>query len=48
MSKTFTTADIAKHKDDENGYWVIIETKVYDVTSNLSPLIPLGVEPRVQ
>jgi cytochrome b involved in lipid metabolism len=31
--KTFTTADVAKHKDADNGLWIIIENDVYDVTS---------------
>lgn len=33
MSQTYTTADVAKHKDAENGYWLIVENDVYDVTS---------------
>ncbi len=36
MSETFTTADVAKHKDAENGYWLIVENDVYDVTSETS------------
>lgn len=33
MSQTFTAAEVAKHKDDQNGYWLIVETNVYDVSS---------------
>lgn len=33
MSQTYTTADVTKHKDDENGYWLIVENDVYDVSS---------------
>jgi hypothetical protein len=31
--KTFTTAEVAKHKDAVGGFWIIIENDVYDVTS---------------
>ena len=37
MSKTFTTADVAQHKDEANGYWLIVENDVYDVSSMLRP-----------
>lgn len=33
MSSSFSTAEVAKHKDDGNGYWLIIENDVYDITS---------------
>lgn len=33
MSAQFTTADVAKHKDESNGLWIIIDTGVYDITS---------------
>jgi len=33
MSKTYTTADVAQHKDESNGYWLIVENDVYDVSS---------------
>jgi hypothetical protein len=33
MSQTHTTAEVAKHRDDANGYWLIVENDVYDVTS---------------
>lgn len=31
--KSFTTTDVSSHKDDANGYWLIIEDGVYDVSS---------------
>lgn len=31
--KTFATAEVSKHKDKDNGIWLIIEGAVYDVTS---------------
>lgn len=31
--KTFTTADVGSHTNDEKGYWLIVEDGVYDVTS---------------
>ena len=42
MSQTYTTAEIAKHKDDTNGYWLIVENEVYDVSSECFPF-PLGL-----
>ncbi|CAM1501106.1 Fc.00g102680.m01.CDS01 [Cosmosporella sp. VM-42] len=35
MAETYTTADVGKHKDEENGYWIIVENDVYDVTKFL-------------
>ena len=35
MSQTHTTAEVAKHRDDANGYWLIVENDVYDVTNFL-------------
>ncbi|KAG9251243.1 cytochrome b5-like heme/steroid binding domain-containing protein [Emericellopsis atlantica] len=35
MSKTYTTADVAQHKDESNGYWLIVENDVYDVSKFL-------------
>lgn len=35
--QTFTTADVSKHRDAKNGYWLIIENNVYDVTSKSRP-----------
>lgn len=37
--KSFTTADVSSHKDDANGYWLIVEDGVYDVTSAFSPFL---------
>lgn len=33
MSKSFAPAEVSKHKDKDNGIWLIIEGNVYDVTS---------------
>ncbi|EJP64067.1 hypothetical protein ACQRIT_001000 [Beauveria bassiana] len=33
MSKTFAAAEVSKHKDKDNGLWLIIEGNVYDVTT---------------
>lgn len=38
--KSFTTADVGTHNNDENGYWLIVENNVYDVTSAFFPLPP--------
>jgi cytochrome b involved in lipid metabolism len=32
MSKTFTTAEVAKHTTPEAGMYIIIDSGVYDVT----------------
>jgi len=32
MSKQFSTADVAQHKDAETGMYIIIDENVYDVT----------------
>jgi cytochrome b involved in lipid metabolism len=32
MSEKYTPADVASHKNDENGLWIIIDSGVYDVT----------------
>jgi hypothetical protein len=45
MSKTFSTADVAAHKDADSGIYIIVDENVYDVTGiypfPLSPpLIP--------
>lgn len=48
MSQTYTTADVAKHKDAENGFWLIVENDVYDVTSKRMPfplLFPPAMPP---
>jgi hypothetical protein len=33
MSKTFTTAEVAKHKDEKDGMYIIIDSGVYDIAS---------------
>ncbi|PSS27564.1 hypothetical protein M430DRAFT_94289 [Amorphotheca resinae ATCC 22711] len=33
MSKTFTPADVATHKDASSGLYIIIDDGVYDVTN---------------
>lgn len=33
MSSQYTTAEVAKHKDDANGMWIIVDNGVYDITS---------------
>lgn len=43
--KSFTTADVSTHKDDANGYWLIVEDGVYDVSSAFPPLT-LSSHPR--
>ncbi|EMR64065.1 hypothetical protein MGN70_007642 [Eutypa lata] len=35
MSKTFTAKDVAEHKDEKNGVWIIVDSDVYDVTNFL-------------
>ncbi|KAJ4395992.1 hypothetical protein N0V82_009257 [Gnomoniopsis sp. IMI 355080] len=35
MSKQYTTADVAQHKDEANGMWIIVDTGVYDITNFL-------------
>lgn len=33
MAESYSTVDVGKHKDEANGYWLIVENDVYDVTS---------------
>ncbi|KAI6248645.1 putative cytochrome b5 [Erysiphe necator] len=33
--KTFTTADVATHKDTDNGMYIIVDDGVYDITNFL-------------
>lgn len=33
MSKTFTPAEVAQHKDEKNGIYIIVDDGVYDITS---------------
>lgn len=40
MPENYTIADVAQHKDDANGYWVIVENEVYDVSSTFAPTKP--------
>lgn len=35
MSKTFTAAEVAQHKDEKEGMYIIIDSGVYDVASFL-------------
>lgn len=44
MSKSFSVAEVAEHKDAEKGMYIIVDEGVYDVTSNSPYTSPL---PRV-
>ncbi len=33
MSKTFTAKDVAEHKDEKNGMYIIVDNGVYDIAS---------------
>lgn len=33
MSNQYTVAEVAKHKDESNGLWIIVDSDVYDITS---------------
>ncbi|KAI1418673.1 cytochrome b5 [Hypoxylon sp. FL1857] len=35
MSKTFTAKDVAEHKDEQNGMYIIVDNGVYDITNFL-------------
>ncbi|KAI0896766.1 cytochrome b5 [Annulohypoxylon nitens] len=35
MSKTFTAKDVAEHKDEQNGMYIIVDSGVYDITNFL-------------
>ncbi|KAH6899921.1 cytochrome b5-like heme/steroid binding domain-containing protein [Thelonectria olida] len=35
MSSQYTTAEVGKHKSEADGFWLIVETDVYDVTKFL-------------
>jgi hypothetical protein len=37
MSQSYSTAEVAKHKSEADGFWLIVEGSVYDVTSELVP-----------
>lgn len=43
MSKTFTKKDVAEHKTEDQGIWIIVDDGVYDITSTSSPMtLPVG------
>ncbi|KAI2625869.1 cytochrome b5 [Hypoxylon sp. NC1633] len=33
MSKTFTAKDVAGHKDEKDGMYIIVDSGVYDITN---------------
>ncbi|KAI1808115.1 cytochrome b5 [Daldinia bambusicola] len=35
MSKTFTAKDVAEHKDEKTGMYIIVDSGVYDITNFL-------------
>ncbi|KAG8168850.1 hypothetical protein KVR01_001599 [Diaporthe batatas] len=35
MSAQYSVADVAKHKDESNGMWIIVDNGVYDITNFL-------------
>ncbi|KAI1270338.1 putative cytochrome b5 protein [Xylariaceae sp. FL1019] len=36
MSKQFTAKEVAQHKDEQNGLFIIVDSGVYDVTNFLN------------
>ena len=36
MSESYSTAEVAKHKDEANRMWIIVDTGVYDITGKSS------------
>jgi len=42
MSKTFTPAEVAKHKDEKEGMYIIVDTGVYDITSKVSSFLDVA------
>lgn len=40
MSKTFTKADVATHKDEAAGMYIIIDDGVYNITGTAPPPFP--------
>jgi cytochrome b involved in lipid metabolism len=45
MSKTFSVADVASHKDASSGMYIIVDENVYDVTSMLIFPLPWSLSP---
>ncbi len=33
MSKTFTAKEVGEHKDEQSGMYIIVDSGVYDITS---------------
>lgn len=44
MSKTFTVAEVGKHKDEKEGIYIIVDGSVYDITSECIQVQPGGAE----
>lgn len=43
MSKSFTTAEVAKHKTEDGGIYIIVDNGVYDITGEFLSSIPVEV-----
>jgi cytochrome b involved in lipid metabolism len=37
MSKSFSVAEVGKHKDEKEGMYIIVDSDVYDITSTQTP-----------
>lgn len=37
MSKSFTVAEVSKHKTEDSGQYIIVDNGVYDITGNTFP-----------
>ena len=46
MAESYSTADVGKHKDEANGYWLIVENDVYDVTSTFITICSMASQSR--
>lgn len=46
MSNQYTVADVAKHKDEKEGMWIIVDSGVYDITSEQCLPNPLSLKVR--